>query len=77
LRYVNELYEDITYISYFTVKPSTSDVGEYLKKFAETYLENSNNRAKFMGRRTANIDQKNIPNKVRLYENIEDLVKDL
>jgi hypothetical protein len=30
-----------------------------------------------MGRRTANIDQKNIPNKVRLYENIEDLVKDL
>lgn len=77
LRYVNELYEDITYISYFTVKPSTNDVGEYLKKFAETYLENSNNRAKFMGRRTANIDQKNIPNKVSLYENIEDLVKDL
>ena len=62
LRYVNELWEVITYISYFTVKPSTNDVVEYLKKFAETYLENSNNRAKFMGRRTANIDQKNIPN---------------
>ncbi len=30
-----------------------------------------------MGHRTNNIEQKNIPNKVKLYENIEDLVKDL
>ena len=30
-----------------------------------------------MGQRANNIEQKNIPNKVKLYENIEDLVKDL
>lgn len=30
-----------------------------------------------MGQRTNNIEQKNIPNKLNLYENIEDLVKDL
>ena len=30
-----------------------------------------------MGQRTNNIEQKNIRNKVKLYENIEDLVKDL
>ena len=77
MRYINELYEDITYISYFTVKPNINEVYEYLKKFAENYLEDSNNRAKFMGQRTNNIEQKNIPNKVKLYENIEDLVKDL
>ena len=77
MRYINELYEDITYISYFTVKPNINEVYEYLKKFAENYLEDSNNRAKFMGQRTNNIEQKNIPNKVKLYENIKDLVKDL
>ena len=30
-----------------------------------------------MGQRANNIEQKNIQNKVKLYENIEDLVKDL
>ncbi len=30
-----------------------------------------------MGQRANNIEQKNIRNKVKLYENIEDLVKDL
>lgn len=59
------------------MKPNINEVEEYLKKFAENYLEDSNNRAKFMGQRTNNIEQKNIPNKVKLYENIEDLVKDL
>ena len=71
------MYEDIAYISYFTVKPNINELEEYLKKFAENYLEDSNNRAKFMGQKTNNIEQKNIPNKVKLYENIEDLVKDL
>ena len=31
----------------------------------------------YVGQKTNNIEQKNIPNKVKLYENIEDLVKDL
>ena len=50
LRYIIELYENITNISYFTVKTNINGVKEFLKKFTENYLEDSNNRFKFMGK---------------------------
>ncbi|MBN96327.1 MAG: MerR family transcriptional regulator [Flavobacteriaceae bacterium] len=77
LKYINELYDEITYISYFTVEPEEDEVERYLKRFAKTYLENSKNRAKFIGRRICNIDRQQLPEKIQLYKTIEDLVKDL
>ena len=64
-------------MSYFTVNPSDNDVNNYLKTFSLNYLENTNKKAKFMGHRTRNIDPKKIPDQIKLYSDIEDLVKDL
>lgn len=77
IRYINKLYDEITYVSYFTVNPSESEIDDYLKRFSENFLENTNNTAKFIGHRTQSVDFKTIPNHIKLYNVIEDLVKDL
>jgi len=77
LKHINKLYDDITYISYFTVKPSENSIQKYLKKFSKNYLKNSNKKAKLIGYKTRNINPNKIPNQIKLYSNIEDLVKDL
>lgn len=58
LKHINKLYDDITYISYFTVKPSENSIQKYLKKFSKNYLKNSNKKAKLIGYKTRNINPK-------------------
>lgn len=77
LKHINKLYDDITYISYFTVKPSENSIQKYLKKFSKNYLKNSNKKAKLIGYKTRNINPNKIPEQIKLYSKIEDLVKDL
>ena len=77
IKYINKIYYEITYVSYFTVNPSESEIDDYLKRFSENFLENTNNTAKFIGHRTQSVDLKTIPNNIKLYNVIEDLVKDL
>lgn len=77
LKYINKLYDDIIYISYFTIKPSNNDIYDYLKIFSEEYLSVNKNSAKLIGHRIRNLNPENVPKNIMLYDKIEDLVKDL
>ena len=77
LKYINKLYDDIIYISYFTIKPSDNDIYDYLKIFSEEYLSVNKNSAKLIGHRIRNLIPENVPKNIMLYDKIEDLVKDL
>ncbi len=77
LKYINKLYDDIIYISYFTVKPSDNEIYDYLKIFSEEYLSVNKNSAKLIGHRIRNLDPENVPENIMLYSKTEDLVKDL
>ena len=77
LKYINKLYDDIIYISYFTIKPSDNDIYDYLKIFSEEYLRVNKNSAKLIGHRIRNLNPENVPKNIMLYDKIEDLVKDL
>lgn len=77
IQYINDLYDNITYISYFTVNPADSKVENYLKKFSKNYLKKSNNSAMFIGHKTKSVPPKSVPKRIKLYSVIEDLVKDL
>ena len=77
LKYINRLYDDIIYISYFTIKPSDNDIHDYLKIFSEEYLSVNKNSAKLIGHRIRNLNPANVPKNIMLYDKIEDLVKDL
>ncbi|MDG1673708.1 MAG: MerR family transcriptional regulator [Flavobacteriaceae bacterium] len=77
LKYINKLYDDIIYISYFTIKPSDNEIHNYLKIFSEEYLSVNKNSAKLIGHRIRNLNPENVPKNIMLYDKIEDLVKDL
>ena len=77
INYINDLYDNITYISYFTVNPSDAEVENYLNNFSKYFLENTKNTAMFIGHKTQNVSPKSVPKQIRLYSAIRDLVKDL
>ena len=77
LKYINKFYDDIIYISYFTIKPSDNEIHNYLKIFSEEYLSVNKNSAKLIGHRIRNLNPENVPKNIMLYDKIEDLVKDL
>ena len=77
LKYINKLYDDIIYISYFTIKTSDNEIHNYLKIFSEEYLSVNKNSAKLIGHRIRNLNPENVPKNIMLYDKIEDLVKDL
>ena len=64
LKYINKLYDDIIYISYFTVKPSDNEIYDYLKIFSEEYLSVNKNSAKLIGHRIRNLDPENVPKNI-------------
>ncbi|MGC6438221.1 MAG: MerR family transcriptional regulator [Flavobacteriaceae bacterium] len=77
LKYINKLYDDIIYVSYFTIKPNESEIHDYLDTFSERFLENKENSLKLIGYKTKTINRKNISKHITLYDKIEDLVKDM
>ena len=43
LNLLNNLHEDITFVTYFTIKPDPSEVENYLKKLYGEVIKNTNN----------------------------------
>lgn len=74
---LHDFFDDITFISYFTVYPEADKVNKYIDKFSETLLSNENCNLLILGSRLSNIDLSNLPKKVNRYNSIESLVKDL
>lgn len=72
-----DFFEEITFISYFTVNPEEKLIPEYLKKFSETLLIKDTSRLLLLGRKLLDFDTSNLPAKMSVYKSIEELVKDL
>jgi methanogenic corrinoid protein MtbC1 len=70
-------YENITFISYFTVKPEREHLMSYLKEFEDKLLKSPNFEFWILGRMIKYIDSKKLPKSIKLFENIDDLVSKL
>lgn len=70
-------FEEITFISYFTVYPESKDIPEYLKKFNELLLEKDNTKLYLLGKKLSDFNPKNTSEKISIFNSIENLVKDL
>jgi len=77
LQLLNNLYTEITYVSYFTIMPTQEKLSGYLDKFNKTLIENTENSALLLGTRFKDFDAKKLPKQMKLYNSIENLVKDL
>lgn len=70
-------YDDITFISYFTVKPEKDDINGYIQSFSETLLKKPSTKLWILGRMLEEIDLTSLPKQIVPFESIKDLVKKL
>ena len=77
LNTLNALYEDITYISFFTVKPELDKLDSYMKTIYNEVLENTTNSFRVLGTRFKDYNPKKLPKQINIFSSIESLVKDL
>lgn len=77
LKDVTEFFNNITFISYFTVEPNAENIDEYLNHFNTEILQNSSSQLYILGRMIDSINKKTISDKIKLFSNIDDLTKSI
>lgn len=74
---LQKFYNDIVFVSYFTVKPDKNHVNKYIDDFNKIIQKNDNSEFWILGKMIDNVNMKKLPNKVKTYSSIENLVKEL
>ena len=72
-----KFYDDITFVSYFTVKPEKDDIVNYLEEFKDLLLVNDTNELWILGYMLESLDLNNLPEKIKAFLSIEELVNNL
>lgn len=72
-----DYYDNITFISYFTIKPEKEDLSSYLQEFEELLLKDEKTKFWILGRMTQYVDLEKLPKSVKTFQSINDLVKEL
>lgn len=69
-------FENITFVSYFTVAPHRDEVGDYLKRINHTVLK-GRSKLWLSGRNASLIDENHLPENIRIFHSIENVVSEL
>jgi|TARA_B110000967_G_scaffold190294_1_gene214860 DNA-binding transcriptional MerR regulator len=77
LKQLNNIYKEITYVSYFTEIPNMKNLSGYLDEIYETSLKNTSNTMLITGKRLKGFEVENLPEKITIYNSLDNLVKDL
>ena len=77
LEYLKDYYNDITFISTFTVKPEAEIMDEYLEELSHKILLNTNNKFYVSGRPLHIIDSSLLNDKIFISETSENLLNNL
>lgn len=70
-------YDDITFLSYFTVQPDKDHIAEYIQEFSDKILIKKSFRLWILGRMLEELDLNSLPAQISAFHSIEDLVKKL
>ena len=74
---LQKFYDNIVFVSYFTVKPDKEHVQEYIEDFYNKIQKNDNSEFWILGKIIENLDLNSLPKRVKTYSSIENLVKEL
>ena len=69
-----KFFDDITFISYFTVKPEKDDILNYLEHFQDKLLTNNSNELWILGYMLKSLDLNNLSEKITPFVSISTLV---
>jgi len=70
---LKKYFENITFVSYFTVEPKHEEINDYIKYFYTKILKDSPHEALIIGRMTEHIDMKNLNSAIKIFNSIEEL----
>lgn len=70
-------YDNITFVSYFTVKPEKEDITNYIKDVADQLLVSDSIKYWVLGKKLEEIDLTSLPKNIIPFKTIKDLVKKL
>lgn len=77
LKDVTSFFNNITYISFLTVEPVQEHIDQYIVNFENQILKESNNDLYLIGRMTQFINKSKLPEKISIYQSIEELTKQI
>lgn len=72
-----DFFDEITFVSYFTVYPLVQELPDYIKKFNELLLKKDNTKLFLLGKQLSDIQLNNLYPKTTIFNSIENLIKDL
>ncbi len=72
-----DFFDEITFVSYFTVYPIVQEIPDYIKKFNELLLKKDNTKLFLLGKQLSDIQLNNLYPKTTIFNSIENLIKDL
>ncbi|SDS57403.1 DNA-binding transcriptional regulator, MerR family [Formosa sp. Hel1_31_208] len=70
-------YDDITFVSYFTVKPEKDQIDSYIKDFTTKILVKKSIKFWVLGRMLEEIDLNLLPQQITPFDSVKNLVKKL
>ncbi|MCR8666072.1 MerR family transcriptional regulator [Aestuariibaculum sp. M13] len=72
-----EFFDNITFISYFTIFPEEDAIETYIKDFYELLLNENKSYLYLLGNKTINLNPSQLPEKVKVFKSIKNLVKEM
>jgi hypothetical protein len=66
-------FENITFVSFMTVQPDRSVINQYVKSMGQKLLQ-QNNEIWLMGNMTEYIEQKNLPERIRIFDTMDETI---
>ncbi|WP_458626164.1 MerR family transcriptional regulator [Winogradskyella sp. PC D3.3] len=77
LRDLKNYYDDIVFVSYFTVKPEKENLSNYINEFNDILLKNSNTNFWILGKMLDAIDKDQLPKHIKPFDSIKALINEL
>ena len=73
LKEVKKYFNTVTFVTYITVEPIKNDVANYIKTLETEILNDGTSNLWVFGKSTETIEEKNISNKITLFNSIQNL----
>lgn len=77
LKDVTKYFNDIVFVTYMTVEPDKEKINYYLDDIQKTILHETDSNLWLIGRMTEYIDVKKLSKKVKIFQNISEIVAEL
>ncbi len=74
---VKKHFGKIIFLSYFTIKPDEEVIHDYINEVYNDVIEDGGHEYWILGRKTLQIDIKKIPSKIKIFQSIPEVIKQL